>query len=86
MLAERFILHTDSKGHLTDLPVFPPNEDVEVIVLHKEPKKPKPRNQPSSLLAWRGAKLFVDDIAPAFSIEEWGELFQENHLVRHDPS
>ena len=79
MLAERFILHTDSNGHLTDLPVFPPNEDVEVIVLRKEPKKPRPRNQPSPLLAWRGAKLLGDDIAPAFSIEEWGDLFQENN-------
>ncbi len=74
MHAERFILRTDSDGHLANLPTFPPNEEVEVIVLLKEPKKPKPRNQPSPLLAWQGAKLIGDDIAPAFSAEEWGKL------------
>lgn len=78
MLAERFMLRTDREGRLAGLPPLPPNEEVEVIVLRKEPKEPRPRNLPSPLLAWRGAKLLGDDVAPAFSIEEWGELFQED--------
>ena len=78
MLAERYLLRTDREGRLAGLPVFPPNEEVEVIVLRKERQSSRPRNQPSPELAWRGAKLFGDDVAPAFTVEEWGELFQED--------
>lgn len=34
------------------------------------PHKPSPR------LAGQGAKLHGDDVAPAFSQDEWGELYQ----------
>ena len=33
MLAERFIVRTDRDGRLTGLPVLPPNEEIEVILL-----------------------------------------------------
>lgn len=36
MLAERFILRTDQEGHLTGLPTFAANEELEVIVLRKD--------------------------------------------------
>ncbi len=32
MLAERFIVRTDRDGRLTGLPVFPTNEEIEVIL------------------------------------------------------
>ena len=41
MYAERFVTRTDSNGCLTGLPVFPVDEEVEVIVLRKE-KAPRP--------------------------------------------
>jgi hypothetical protein len=40
MLAEKFLLHTDDQGHLIGLPTLPPNEEVEIIVLRKEPIMP----------------------------------------------
>ena len=39
--------------------------------------RPTPdRRMPSPRLANRGAKLHGDDIAPAFAVEEWGDLYQ----------
>ncbi|CAG0975918.1 hypothetical protein ANRL3_01805 [Anaerolineae bacterium] len=52
MLAERFVTRTDREGRLTGLPVFPANEEVEVIVLRDipNPSKPHPyRLKPASL-------------------------------------
>lgn len=37
MLAEKFNVRTDQEGRLTGLPTFAANEEVEVIVLRKEP-------------------------------------------------
>jgi hypothetical protein len=34
------------------------------------------RHEPPSELAWQGAELHGDDIAPAFTPEEWGDLHQ----------
>jgi len=48
MLAERYVLRTDVEGRLAGLPVFPPNEEVEVIVLRKERQTSRPRNQRSA--------------------------------------
>jgi hypothetical protein len=50
-----------------------------VIVL-VESQQPKPaalrKHKPSPLLANKGAELHGDDIAPAFSEQEWGDLYQ----------
>lgn len=50
-----------------------------VIVLfetEREPLAKQPRHQPSPLLAGKGAKLHGDDMAPAFALEEWGDLYR----------
>jgi hypothetical protein len=50
-----------------------------VIVLFdadQESRTEPRRHMPSSRLADKGAKLHGDDIAPAFSQDEWGELYQ----------
>lgn len=35
-----------------------------------------PRHEPPAELAWQGAELHGDDIAPAFTLEEWGDLYR----------
>jgi hypothetical protein len=34
------------------------------------------KHRPSPRLANKGAELYRDDIAPAFSQDEWGELYR----------
>lgn len=34
------------------------------------------KHRPSPYLAYKGAELHGDDIAPAFSQDEWGEIYQ----------
>jgi hypothetical protein len=76
MIAERLVLHADQQGHLIGLPTLQPLEEVEVIILRKEVPLPQRRHQPSPELAGRGAHLLGDDIEPAISLEDWGEIFQ----------
>ncbi len=59
MLAERFILRADREGHLTGLPAFAANEEVEVIVLRKQ--QPTPMPSPQALEeAYREASAEID--------------------------
>lgn len=76
MLAERLYLTADQEGRLTGLPIVTPNENVEVVLLRPEPARTKQR-QPSPKLAWQGAKLLGDDLAPAIPLEDWGDAFQD---------
>lgn len=78
MLAEKFIVHTDSQGRLTGMPDLAPNEEVEVIVLRKGPRASCPKHKPSPKLAYQGAKLLGDDLAPAIALEKWGDLYRNN--------
>jgi hypothetical protein len=34
------------------------------------------RHRPSPRLAGKGAKIHGDDMAPAFTLEEWGDLYR----------
>jgi hypothetical protein len=34
------------------------------------------RHEPPPELAWKGAEVHGDDIAPAFTLEEWGDLYR----------
>ncbi len=34
------------------------------------------RHEPPPELAWKGAEVHGDDIAPAFTLEEWGALYR----------
>lgn len=77
MLAEKFALRTDGQGRLIGLPPLAPNEEVEIIVMRKEPVSPRSGHRPSPRLVHSGAKFMGDDIEPAFTAEEWGELFQD---------
>lgn len=81
MLAEKFVLHTDSQGRLTGLPTLAPNEEVEVILLRKERSAPLLHHKPSPKLAYQGAQLLGDDIAPAIAIEEWGDLYHGDDVT-----
>ncbi len=61
MLAERFILRTDREGHLTGLPAFAANEEIEVIVLRKQ-QQPAPMLSPQALEdAYREASAEIDE-------------------------
>ncbi|MCX7111183.1 MAG: hypothetical protein NTX45_13860 [Proteobacteria bacterium] len=85
MLAERFVLRTDREGRLAGLPVFPPNEEVEIIVLRKEPALSSRPAQPSQKL--RGSATWIGDTtAPVYDEaeldgieaemeQEWRELY-----------
>jgi len=77
MLAEKFALRTDSLGRLIGLPPLASKEEVEIIVIRKEPVSPRSGHRPSPRLAYSGAMLTGDDIEPAFTAEEWGQLFQD---------
>ncbi len=58
MLAERFIPRADREGRLTNLPAFPPGEELEIIVLRR---KPAPPSGPSPKL--RGSAHWVGNTA-----------------------
>ena len=76
MLAERFVLRTDREGRLTGLPVLPPNEEVEVIVLRKEPAPSSRPAQPS--LKLRGSATWIGDpTAPVYDDVEWNGIEAE---------
>lgn len=77
MLAEKLILRTDSQGNLTGLPVLPPDEEIEVILLLKEHGHRKVRRLPPAELAWQGAELHGDDIGPAIPESDWNMLADE---------
>ena len=49
-----------------------------IVLVETEQASPAktPRHQPSPRLAGKGAKLHGDDIAPAFTLEEWGDLYR----------
>ncbi len=67
MFAEKFMVRTDSQGNITGLPILPPNEEIEVILLRKEQGKRQFRRTPPVELAWQGAQLHGDDIGPIIS-------------------
>jgi hypothetical protein len=64
MFAEKLMLRTDSQGNITGLPMLPPNEEIEVILLRKEHGNRQVRRTPPVELAWQGAQLHGDDIGP----------------------
>jgi hypothetical protein len=50
-----------------------------VIVLFEADPQAQPgpiKHRPPASLAGKGARLHGDDIAPAFSLEEWGDLYR----------
>jgi hypothetical protein len=71
MFAEKLVVRTDSQGKLTGLPVLSPNEEVEVILLRKEPVPRKNHCTPPPELAWQGAQLHGDDIGPVIPESDW---------------
>jgi hypothetical protein len=77
MLAEKLFLTADQDGRLSGLPILTPYEKVEVVVLRPEPGTHPRRRQPSPKLAWQGAKLLGDDLAPTIPLEDWGDVFQD---------
>jgi hypothetical protein len=76
MLAERFIVRTDRDGRLSGLPFFPPNEEIEVILLRKETvKSPLPKQISQKLrgsATWRG-----NDTSPVYEAAELDEIEAE---------
>ena len=88
MLAERFIVRTDHDGRLTGLPVLPPNEEIEVILLRKEMAQTSQPFQPSQKL--RGSATWLEnDTSPVYDeatldeieaqmAKEWRELYAPN--------
>lgn len=60
MFAERYITRTDRKGRLTGLPVFPSNEDIEVILLRQENPLLQPLRQRALEQAYQEAGAEID--------------------------
>jgi hypothetical protein len=54
-------------GHARVIVLLDADRDIAAV-----PKK----HRPSPRLANKGAELYRDDIAPAFSRDEWGELYR----------
>lgn len=56
----------------------PPGTARVIVLFESEEGRPAEvkRHRPSSRLANRGARLHGDDIAPAFTLEEWGDLYR----------
>jgi hypothetical protein len=77
MFAEKLLLHADSQGKLTGLPILSPNEEVEVILLRKEHNPRRTRRMPPPELAWQGAQLHGDDIGPIIPESDWNMLSDE---------
>lgn len=76
MLAERFVLRTDREGRLPGLPPLPPDEEVEVIVLRKEPTPSSRPAQPPPKL--RGSATWIGDpMAPVYDEVELIEIEAE---------
>ena len=82
MLAERFIVRTDRDGRLTGLPVFPPNEEIEVILLRKEMAQTShPAQKLRGSATWLGndtspvyGEAALDEIETEME-KEWQELY-----------
>ena len=74
MFAEKLMLRTDNQGKLTDLPVLPPNEEIEVILLRKENGRNQARRTHTVELAWQGAQLHGHDIGPIIPENDWNML------------
>jgi len=69
MDTEKFILETDSNGNLKQIPKFPPNAQLKIIVLTE---KSSPRRKPSSKIAGKGKIL--GDIMTTMTTEDWNAL------------
>jgi hypothetical protein len=70
----------DEKGEIhIKLPQPRPPGPARVIVLFEAPEAApggRLRHEPPPELAWKGAEVRGDDIAPAFTPEEWGDLYR----------
>jgi hypothetical protein len=77
MFAEKLTLRTDSQGKLTGLPMLPPDEEIEVILLRKEHSLRQTRRMPPAELAWQGAQLHGDDIGPIIPDSDWNMLAED---------
>ena len=82
MCAEKLMLRTDNQGKLTGLPVLPPNEEIEVILLRKEHGRHQARRTPPVELAWQGAQLHGDDIGPIIPESDWNMLADDVEEVK----
>jgi hypothetical protein len=82
MRAEKLILHADRQGVIQGLPTLAPHQKVEVILLIDDQSQIPPRRKPSPRLAYQGAVLLGDDLAPAFTPEDWDMLGEQNLVER----
>jgi hypothetical protein len=70
MQAQRIITQTDSGGHITGLPLLPPDRAVEVIMLLLDtPQKPIRRKAPAHL---KGKIRETGDVLSSASAQDWG--------------
>jgi len=70
----------DDQGEIhIKLPQPRPPGPARVIVLFEGPEgipAGRPRHRPPAELAWKGAQVHGDDMAPAIALEEWGDLYR----------
>ena len=71
MQAQRIVTHADSTGHLTQLPLLPPGQAVEVIMLLLDRDTPLEylRKAPERL---KGKLREVGDIMSSAPLQDWG--------------
>ncbi len=73
MQTQKLTLQTDAQGHLVGLPAFPPNINLELIVLFPEINETQIKRRPAPKLAGQ-VKILGDILTPVISEEEWNIL------------
>lgn len=70
MQAQRIVTQVDATGHLTGLPLLPPGQSVEVIMLLLDNQpSPKRRKAPTHL---KGKMREIGDIFTSAPAQDWG--------------
>ena len=70
MQAQRIVTQVDATGHLTGLPLLPPGQSVEVIMLLLDNQlPPKRRKAPVQL---KGKVREIGDVLSSAPAQDWG--------------
>jgi len=70
MYAQRIVTQVDSTGHLTGLPLLPPGQSVEIIMLLLDNQPPQKRRKAPVLL--KGKVREIGDVLSSAPAQDWG--------------
>lgn len=72
MQAQRIVTKVDATGHLTGLPLLPPGQPVEVIMLPLDNQVPPTRLRRKPPIHLQGKIRETGDVLSSVSAEDWG--------------